>query len=159
MNTISEMYNPNGVNRYSGQLKAKFRPCANIGRITTIVRAYKAVADARNRPLLVIIDYLQRIVKPNSKNDVEGIAYIANTIKDIAGRFDCHIVLFSQLDFVHFNSGFVGCFISRSGFFECIVDSMMFEKSDSFPLAYFIEVESKCTKSSLARLCTLGNEE
>jgi hypothetical protein len=53
-----------------------------------------------------------------------------------------------KLDFVHFNSGFVGCFISRSGFIECIVDSMMFEKSDSFPLAYFIEVESKCTKSS-----------
>lgn len=67
-----------------------------ISQIASEIRIHKRLADKRGRTLLVIIDYLQRIAKPNRQSDVEAIALISNSLKDIAVRYDCHIILFSQ---------------------------------------------------------------
>lgn len=72
---------------------------ARMGAIASQIRMHKRLADSRNRPLLVIVDYLQRLHKPNKASDVEAIAAISNELKDLAVRYDCHIILFSQESF------------------------------------------------------------
>ena len=69
---------------------------AKLSEIAGQIRVHKRLADSRNRPLLVIIDYLQRIPEIGGKNSVESLAVISNSMKDFAVRFDVHILLLSQ---------------------------------------------------------------
>ena len=86
-----------------GRMYFEYIAGSKLSEITTKIRIHKRMADARNRPLLVIIDYLQRITKASNKSDVEAIALISNYIKDIAVRYECHIILLSQESFTGAN--------------------------------------------------------
>lgn len=86
-----------------GRIYLQYIAGSKLSEITTQIRIHKRMADARNRPLLVIVDYLQRIQKASNKTDVEAIALISNFIKDLAVRYQCHIVLFSQESFTGVN--------------------------------------------------------
>lgn len=82
-----------------GHIHLQYVAGSRMSEIASQIRIHKRLADTRNRPLLVIIDYLQRIHKQSNKSEVEAIAQISNLIKDLAVRYDCHIVLFSQESF------------------------------------------------------------
>lgn len=82
-----------------GRIYLEYVAGSKLSEITTKIRIHKRLADARNRPLLVIVDYLQRIQKASNKTEVEAIAMISNFIKDLAVRYHCHIMLLSQESF------------------------------------------------------------
>ena len=82
-----------------GRIYLQYVAGEKLSAIRAQIRTHKRMADIRNRPLLVIIDYLQRITKPGNKTETEALALISNYIKDMAQIYECHIVLFSQESF------------------------------------------------------------
>lgn len=82
-----------------GRVYLQYVAGERLSAIEAQIRIHKRMADIRNRPLIVIIDYLQRIPKSATKTETEALASIANTIKDMAVKYNCHIVLFSQESF------------------------------------------------------------
>lgn len=67
--------------------------------LVSIVHRYAMMAKKRNRPLLVMIDYLQRIPATGGKSDTEALARISNDIKTMAVTENVHVLLLSQETF------------------------------------------------------------
>lgn len=82
-----------------GRIYLQYVAGEKLSTIRSQIRTHKRMADVRNRPLLVILDYLQRIPKVASKTDTEALALISNYIKDMAQIYECHILLLSQESF------------------------------------------------------------
>lgn len=82
-----------------GRIYIQYIAGAKLSKIAAEIRTHKRMADARNRPLLVIIDYLQRIPEIGGKSTVESLAIISNSMKDFAVMYGVHILLLSQESF------------------------------------------------------------
>jgi replicative DNA helicase len=82
-----------------GRLHVEYVYGKRAHELQATIRFHKKVADKRNRPLLVIIDYLQDIAALEYGEGVKPIEQTAQTIKRIAGQENVHIVLFSQQSF------------------------------------------------------------
>lgn len=82
-----------------GRIYIQYIAGAKLSKIAAEIRTHKRMADARNRPLLVIIDYLQRIPEIGGKSTVESLAIVSNSMKDFAVMYGVHILLLSQESF------------------------------------------------------------
>lgn len=82
-----------------GRIYYEYSPGMGIGQIESHISTWKRVANQRGRPLLVILDYLQRIKRPSNQNDVQMLAMVSNQLKDTAASLDIHMILFSQETF------------------------------------------------------------
>lgn len=82
-----------------GRIYYEYSPGMSIGLIEAHISTWKRVAHKRGRPLVVILDYLQRIKRPSNQNDVQMLAMVSNQLKDIAAGLDVHLILFAQETF------------------------------------------------------------
>lgn len=84
------------LEKTKGRIYNVYCPGAPLEHITSLIYSYGKLAASRQRPLVVLIDYLQVIDRKSGKTDYEGLSYNATRLKDVAGQNNCHIILFSQ---------------------------------------------------------------
>lgn len=82
-----------------GRLYLEYVPGLPASSFAAIVHRYAMMAKKRNRPLLVMIDYLQRIPATGGQSDAEALARTAHAIKTMAVAENVHVLLLSQETF------------------------------------------------------------